>query len=113
MPLDVAVFDDQYRYLKHLHIGKEIHGVLFKKIVTPETYPSLGKAQFEEEDITFTPGKIPGLQADLDRLEKYLKDEAAMSDEVKGRCLEFVTTMKEICAAALEVKRNVEFVAGE
>jgi len=113
MPLDVAVLGEDYRYLKHLHIGRDIHGILFKKIVTPEGYPSLGRAQFEEEDITFTPDKIPELVSDLDRLEKYLTEEAIMSDEVKARCIEFVAQMKDICRAGLENGKNVEFIAGE
>ncbi len=113
MPLDVAILGDDYRYVKHLHIDKMIHGVLFKKLVTPEVYPSLGKARYEEEDITFTPEDIPALEADLDKLGKYLVDEAIMSDEVKGNCMEFVTQMKDICRTALETGKNVEFIAGE
>lgn len=113
MPLDVAVLGDDYRYLKHLHIDRIIHGVLFKKVVTPEGYPSLGRAQYEEEDITFTPEDIPALTADLDKLEAYIKNEATMSGEVKGRCMEFVSTMRDICETALEEGRNVEFIAGE
>jgi len=113
MALDVAVLGDDYRYLKHIHIDKSIQGVLFKKIVTEKDYPSLGKARYDAEDITFTPDDIPALVSDLERLEKYLKIEAPMSDEVKGRCLKFTTDMLDICSTALNANKNIEFVAGE
>jgi len=113
MPLDVGVFDEQYRYKKHLHIDKAIHGLLFKKLVTEEEYPSLGRAKDESEDITVTPAEIPALVKDLTKLEKYLKKEKLMSPEVKVRCMEFVATMKDICQVAKKDKKNVEFIAGE
>lgn len=113
MPLDVAVFDDEFRYKRHLHIDTMIHGVLFKKLVTVAEYPVLGQAKDESEDITVRPNKIPELVADLDKLENYLNTESIMSDEVKARCMEFVAAMKDICAVAAEDKKNVEFVAGE
>jgi len=113
MALDVAVLGDDYRYLKHIHIDKTIQGVLFKNIVTEKDYPSLGKARYDAEDITFTPEDIPALIADLEKLEEYLKTKAPMSDEVKGRCLKFTQDMLDICGTALNGNKNVEFVAGE
>jgi len=113
MPLDIAVLDDDFRYKRHIHIDSMIHGVLFKKLVTPENYPQLGKAKNEAEDITVRPAMIPALVADLDKLEAYLKSEKLMSAEVKGRCLEFVAGVREVCEVALKDNKNVEFVAGE
>ncbi|MBI5189887.1 MAG: hypothetical protein HZA22_04375 [Nitrospirae bacterium] len=113
MPLDVAVLDDQYRYKKHMHIDKAIHGTLFKKIVTTADYPSLGLAHDESEDITIAPDMVADLAADIDRLEAYLKAEAPMSEEVKARCLAFTAALKDICAVAMAEGRAVEFVAGE
>jgi len=113
MPLDIAVLDDDYRYKKHIHLDKMIHGVLFKKLVTEKDYPSLGRAADESEDITITPEELPAFKADVVKLEKYLKKEKLMSEEVKGRCLAFVLALKEICVLAGKEKRNVEFVAGE
>lgn len=113
MPLDIAVLDDDFRYKKHIHIDSMIQGVLFKKLVTPEEYPNLGKAKNDAEDITIRPTVIPALIADLDKLEAYLKSEKLMSAEVKGRCLEFVADVREICEIALKDNKNVEFIAGE
>jgi hypothetical protein len=113
MSLDIGVLDDDFRYMRHLRIEKMVHGVLFKKLVTPAGYPSLGKAQDESEDITFSPLDIPALLKDVVKLEKHLKKDKLMSAEVKGKCLEFVSTLKEICEVARKEGRNVEFIAGE
>ena len=113
MPLDIGVLDDQYRYMRHMHIDKVIHGVLFRKLVKTDDYPSLGRAEDDSEDITVTPEEIPALLKDVSRLEGYLDKETRMSAEVKGRCLEFVRGLREICEVALKEGRNVEFIAGE
>ena len=113
MPLDIGVLDDQYRYRRHLHIDRMIHGVLFKKLVTTESYPSLGRAHDDSEDITFTPDEIPALRGDVARLTRRLMEDDIMSAEVKGRCIEFAAALDEICELALEEGRNVEFIAGE
>jgi len=112
MPLDVGIFNDEYRFQKTLHIDQRLHGALFRKLVTIEDYPSLGKASDESEDITFTPADVPALKADIKKLEGVLK-KTPMSDEVKGKCKEFLAGLKEMCAIALKEKRNVEFIAGE
>jgi len=113
MGLDVGVLDDEVRYIKTLHIDQSLHETLFRKLVTTEEYPSLGKARKEAEDITFAPGDVPGLLADVTKLEGHIKSDIPMSAEVKGRCLDFLKNMKDICDIALKENRNVEFIAGE
>lgn len=113
MGLDIAVLDDEFKYMRHIHIDSMIHSVLFKKLVNVIDYPTLGKASDEREDITIRPKMIPELISDLDRLDTYLDSESIMSPEVKARCREFVKGVREMGEVAMEDGRNVEFIAGE
>lgn len=113
MPLDIAVLDENFKYIRTLRLGSIVHGVLFKKIVTTEEYPFLGLAKNDKEDLTFLPEEVPNLVADVEKLEKYLIQDKMMSEEVKGTCLKFTAGLKELCSKAIEIKRNVEFIAGD
>jgi len=110
---DIAILDDDYRYMKHYHMHDNIYSVLFKKLVTAEEYPMLAKAKDDQEDLTVTPEEAPGLKADLDKLENYLKSKGMMSEEVLDRCMGFIAVMREFCAISTEQGRNIEFIAGE
>ena len=76
MPLDIAVLDDDFRYIKHMHLDKVIHGVLFKKLVTEKDYPYLGKAKNEAEDITIPPEDVRYLVEDIEKVEALIARES-------------------------------------
>lgn len=113
MGLDIVVLDDDFKFIRELPLGEAIHGLLFRKIVTPDEYPNLGKAQNVQEDITFSPDEVPALLADVTKLEKYLAGEKLMSAEVKKKCVDFVARLKDLCMVAVEQKRGVDFVSGD
>lgn len=113
MGLDIVVLDEDFKFIRELPLGDAIHGLLFRKIVTPDEYPNLGKAQNVQEDIAFKPDEVPALLADVTKLEKYLTEEKLMSPDVKKKCVDFVSRLKELCLVAVERKRGVEFVSGE
>lgn len=110
---DIAILDDDYRYKKHYHMHENVYGVLFKKLVTAEEYPTLAKAKADEEDLTVTPEETPMLRADLEKLEDFLKNQGMMSDEVLNRCLGFIREMEDFCDISVKEGRNIEFIAGE
>jgi hypothetical protein len=110
---DIAILDDQYRYIKHIHVHDNIYNVLFKKLVTPEEYPMLSLARDNQEDLTIAYRETPGLLIDVEKLEDYLKTKSKMSDEVLSRCLEFTGELKKFCGISIEQRRSIEFVAGE
>jgi hypothetical protein len=113
MGLDIVVMDEDYKFIRELPLSESVHGLLFRKIVTPEEYPNLGKAQNDQEDITFLPEEVPALLADVVKLEKYLAEEKLMSPDVKSKCVGFVSRLKDVCDVAIERNRKVEFVSGD
>jgi hypothetical protein len=113
MGLDIVVMDEDFKFIKELPLLESVHGLLFRKLVTPDKYPFLGRAQNDQEDITFQPEEVPALLADVVKLEQYLGKEKLMSSEVKKKCLDFVSKLKELCEVAIERKRKVEFVSGD
>src|SRR5512143_2517859 len=113
MGLDIVVMDENFSFIRELPLHEAEHGLLFRKIVTPEEYPSLGKAKNDQEDIIFVPDEVPALLSDVVKLEQYLAGEKLMSPDVKKKCVDFVSKLKELCEVALEKKRGVDFVSGE
>ncbi|MHB8174384.1 MAG: hypothetical protein ACYDFU_08015 [Nitrospirota bacterium] len=113
MPFDIVVFDDNYKFIKELHLDTGVHGALWRKIVNPADYPNLGKAVDDKEDVIFAPEELQALTLEVERLEQYLMGEKMMSPEVKEKCLAFTGKLKEICLIAQTQNKSVDFVAGE
>ena len=113
MPFDIAVMDEDYKYIKTVRVNEVVAGALFRKLVNVNDYPSLGRAADDTDDIAFRPDEIPALLADVEKVIAYLEAEKMMSAEVKGKCSAFLKDLKEICLIAKREDRSVEFIAGE
>ncbi len=113
MPFDIVVFDDEYKFIKELHLDPGIHGALWRRIINPADYPNLGRATGDKEDVIFAQEDVPDLITEVEKLENYLHDEKMMSPEVKGKCLNFIGKLKEICLIARAENKSVDFVAGD
>ncbi|HLB24729.1 MAG TPA: hypothetical protein VJM83_00225 [Nitrospirota bacterium] len=113
MAFDIVVFDDDFRFQRELHLDESVHGLLFRKLVTPGDYPSLGRAADTKEDISFDAKELPALLADVTRLESHLASDKLMSPEIKKKCVGFVSKLREMCELALSEGRSVDFVAGD
>ena len=107
------VMDEDFKFIRELPLSESVHGLLFRKIVTQTEYPHLGKAQNDQEDITFLPEETPALLADVVKLERYLAEEKLMAPDIKNKCVDFVSKLKEVCEVAIERNRKVEFVSGD
>lgn len=113
MGFDAVVFDDDFKFSKELHFDNAVHELLFRKLVTEETYPYLGKLKNDKEDIIFAPDELPVLMEDIVKLETYLDGEKLMSPEVKAKCTGFIGKLKDTCSFAMEQNKNLDFIAGE
>jgi len=113
MGFDAVVFDDDFKFSKELHFDNAVHELLFRKLVTEETYPYLGKLQNDKEDIIFMPDDLPALMDDIIKLEAYLAEEKLMSPEVKAKCTGFVGKLKDTCSFAIKQNKSLDFIAGE
>jgi hypothetical protein len=113
MGFDAIVFDDDFKFSKELHIDNAVHELLFRKLVTEETYPYLGKLKNDKEDLIFMPEDLPALMDDIVKLEAYLAEESPMSPEVKAKCTGFVGKLKDMCSFAMEQEKSLDFIAGE
>ena len=113
MGFDAVVFDDNFRFSRELHFDNAVHELLFRKLVTEEIFPYLGKLQNDKEDIIFMPEDLPALMDDIKKLEAYFAGEKLMSPEVKAKCTGFVGKLKDTCSFAMEQKKSLDFIAGE
>ncbi|MGA2193390.1 MAG: hypothetical protein ABSG42_08470 [Nitrospirota bacterium] len=113
MPFDAVVMDGDFQFIGQLRVPESVHVALFRKLVTGEEYPSLGKLRKDDNDISFSKEELPGLVSDIGKLRDYLENENMMSAEVKEKCLDFIRRLGELAAAAVERGRSLDFVAGD
>ncbi len=113
MPFDIAVMDEDYKYIKTVRVNEVVAGALFRKLINVNDYPSLGRAADDSEDIAFRPDEVPALLSDVEKVIAYIDAEKMMSAEVKGRCMAFLKDLKEICLIAKREGRSVDFIAGD
>ena len=113
MGFDAVVLDDDFNFSNQLHFDNAVHELLFRKLVTEEIYPYLGKLKNDKEDIIFMPEDLPALMDDIVKLEAYLAEEKLMSQEVKAKCTGFLGKLKDSCSFAIEHNRSLDFIAGE
>ena len=113
MPFDIAVMDEDYKYIKTVRVNEVVAGALFRKLVNVDAYPSLGRAADDKDDIAFLPEEVPALLSDVEKVIAYLEADKLMSAEVKSKCMAFVKDLKEICLIAKREGRSVDFIAGE
>jgi hypothetical protein len=113
MPFDIVVMDEDFKFIGEAHLDPGVHGMLWRKIVNQEDYPNLGKAREDKEDVIFRPEEVPALTREVEKLEAYLASDKLMSEDVKERCLTFVRKLEELCLAAQEHNRSLDFVSGD
>ena len=113
MPFDIVVLDESFKFIGEVRLDPGVHGMLWRKIVTLEEYPNLGKAKDDKEDVIFAPEDVPALIREVEKLEEYVAGDKLMSEDVKGKCLTFVRKLKELCLIAQKQKRSVDFVSGD